>query len=215
MFTLDPRALCERYNALTDEVASEREVLTRRLGSLQAMNAEAHEHRFKALEQAAELTKMNREAADLRESMSSGKLSVSNLLSTIERKDAELAAQDARIQTLLTFIPERDVAMVFDGAAKGPQVIDLGSEELDEVAAGARSPRHCSRPAIVARFPRRSAAGGADFGELDLRKHGAAKFGEGFGEVQGVARGRNAGSTSAAPGTPSRTTSSISLRASK
>ena len=34
--------------------------------------------------------------------------------------DGELAAQDARIQTLLAFVPERDVAMVFDGAATGP-----------------------------------------------------------------------------------------------
>ena len=64
-FTLDPRALCERYNALAEEVGEERESLTRRLGALQAMNAEAHEHRFRALEQASELSKMNRAKADL------------------------------------------------------------------------------------------------------------------------------------------------------
>ena len=176
-FTLDPRALCERYNALAEEVGEERESLTRRLGALQAMNAEAHEHRFRALEQASELSKMNRAKADLEEEMSSGKLSVASLLETIERKDGELAAQDARIQTLLAFVPERDVAMVFDGAATGPRTVDLG-DDLDAVAAGAKSPRHCDRPAIVARFPRRSAGGGAAFGGLDLRRHGAADRGE-------------------------------------
>ena len=81
-FTLDPRALCERYNALAEEVGEERESLTRRLGALQAMNAEAHEHRFRALEQASELSKMNRAKADLeeekalKESLSEGQASI-------------------------------------------------------------------------------------------------------------------------------------------
>ena len=173
--SLCPKALLERYKVLAEDVSAERDVLTRRLGALEVMNAEAHAARFRCLEQASEISRLSRDARAVSEQMSSGKLSVVNLLTTIERKDKELAEADARVQTLLSFIPERDVAMIFDGGETPPKVVDLGDDELDEVAAGARSPRHCSRPAIVARFPRRAPAGVAQLGDFDIRKQAASE----------------------------------------
>merc|ERR1711965_173907 len=82
-------------------------------------------------------------------------LEVDNLLDALEKKDRELREQDVRIETLLAFVPDKDVAMVFDGADKPPVCHDLDAD-LDAIADGTGSPRHVGRPVIVARFPQKS-----------------------------------------------------------
>ena len=68
-------------------------------------------------------------------------LEVDNLLDALEKKDRELREQDVRIETLLAFVPDKDVAMVFDGSDKPPTVHDLDAD-LDAIADGTVSPRH-------------------------------------------------------------------------
>ena len=143
--------------------------MAKRLAVLEAANQEAHAHRYKVQEQREKIQEMRQETVVVREEVQTGHADVDNLLEAIDRKDKELAEQDARIETLLAFVPEKDVAMIFDGTAKGPKIHDLGGDDLDEVAAGTRSPRHCDRPVVVARFPRRAPVP-AELSELDIRR---------------------------------------------
>lgn len=124
-----------------------------------------------AVQQAQELAETETALQEVRQeheaSALSHQLEVDNLLDALEKKDRELREQDVRIETLLAFVPDKDVAMVFDGADKPPTVHDLGDTDLDAVAAGAVSPRHVDRPVIVARFPRKSAASSMDIRGTD------------------------------------------------
>ena len=87
-----------------------------------------------AVQQAQELAETETALQEVRQeheaSALSHQLEVDNLLDALEKKDRELREQDVRIETLLAFVPDKDVAMVFDGADKPPTVHDLGDGRM-------------------------------------------------------------------------------------
>ena len=221
-FTLDPEALAGKYEALREDVQGDRDVMHKRIATLEELNKEAHRKYAELQKKAHELQQqvvfakagvpttakgipmMTTTKAPLQnvENVPSGEnipslkretlaspsseamqqtvhvlaetevalqearqehelstqahqLEVDNLLDALEKKDRELREQDVRIETLLAFVPDKDVAMVFDGSDKPPTVHDLDAD-LDAIADGTVSPRHVGRPVIVARFPQKS-----------------------------------------------------------
>ena len=221
-FTLDPEALAGKYEALREDVNGDRDVMHKRIATLEELNKEAHRKYAELQKKAHELQQqvvfakagvpttakgipmMTTTKAPLQnvENVPSGEnipslkretlaspsseamqqtvhvlaetevalqearqehelstqahqLEVDNLLDALEKKDRELREQDVRIETLLAFVPDKDVAMVFDGSDKPPTVHDLDAD-LDAIADGTVSPRHVGRPVIVARFPQKS-----------------------------------------------------------
>ena len=222
-FTLDPEALAGKYEALREDVNGDRDVMHKRIATLEELNKEAHRKYAELQKKAHELQQqvvfakagvptstkgvplMTTTKAPLQnvENVPSGEnvpslkretlaspsseamqqtvhvlaetevalqearqehelstqahqLEVDNLLDALEKKDRELREQDVRIETLLAFVPDKDVAMVFDGSDKPPVCHDLDAD-LDAIADGTVSPRHVGRPVIVARFPQKSA----------------------------------------------------------
>ena len=220
-FTLDPEALAGKYEALREDVNGDRDVMHKRIATLEELNKEAHRKYAELQKKAHELQQqvvfakagvptkgaipmMTAAKAPLQnvENVPSGEnvpslkretlaspsseamqqtvhvlaetevalqearqehelstqahqLEVDNLLDALEKKDRELREQDVRIETLLAFVPDKDVAMVFDGSDKPPVCHDLDAD-LDAIADGTVSPRHVGRPVIVARFPQKS-----------------------------------------------------------
>ena len=221
-FTLDPEALAGKYEALREDVNGDRDVMHKRIATLEELNKEAHRKYAELQKKAHELQQqvvfakagvptttkgvplMTTTKAPLQnvENVPSGEnipslkretlaspsseamqqtvhvlaetevalqearqehelstqahqLEVDNLLDALEKKDRELREQDVRIETLLAFVPDKDVAMVFDGSDKPPVCHDLDAD-LDAIADGTVSPRHVGRPVIVARFPQKS-----------------------------------------------------------
>lgn len=221
-FTLDPEALAGKYEALREDVNGDRDVMHKRIATLEELNKEAHRKYAELQKKAHELQQqvvfakagvptttkgvpmMTATKAPLQnvENVPSGEnipslkretlaspsseamqqtvhvlaetevalqearqehelstqahqLEVDNLLDALEKKDRELREQDVRIETLLAFVPDKDVAMVFDGSDKPPVCHDLDAD-LDAIADGTVSPRHVGRPVIVARFPQKS-----------------------------------------------------------
>ena len=220
-FTLDPEALAGKYEALREDVNGDRDVMHKRIATLEELNKEAHRKYAELQKKAHELQQqvvfakagvpskgavpmMTATKAPLQnvENVPSGEnvpslkretlaspsseamqqtvhvlaetevalqearqehelstqahqLEVDNLLDALEKKDKELREQDVRIETLLAFVPDKDVAMVFDGSDKPPVCHDLDAD-LDAIADGTVSPRHVGRPVIVARFPQKS-----------------------------------------------------------
>ena len=220
-FTLDPEALAGKYEALREDVNGDRDVMHKRIATLEELNKEAHRKYAELQKKAHELQQqvvfakagvptkgaipmttaakaplqnvenvpsgenvpsLKREtlASPSSEAMQqtvhvlaetevalqearqehelstqAHQLEVDNLLDALEKKDRELREQDVRIETLLAFVPDKDVAMVFDGADKPPVCHDLDAD-LDAIADGTVSPRHVGRPVIVARFPQKS-----------------------------------------------------------
>ena len=214
-FTLDPEALAGKYEALREDVNGDRDVMHKRIATLEELNKEAHRKYAELQKKAHELQQqvvfakagvptkgaipmMTAAKAPLQnvENVPSGEnipslkretlaspsseamqqtvhvlaetevalqearqehelstqahqLEVDNLLDALEKKDRELREQDVRIETLLAFVPDKDVAMVFDGSDKPPTVHDLDAD-LDAIADGTVSPRHVGRPVIVA-----------------------------------------------------------------
>ena len=220
-FTLDPEALAGKYEALREDVNGDRDVMHKRIATLEELNKEAHRKYAELQKKAHELqqqvvfakagvptkgampmTTATKAPLQNVENVPSGEnipslkretlaspsseamqqtvhvlaetevalqearqehelstqahqLEVDNLLDALEKKDRELREQDVRIETLLAFVPDKDVAMVFDGSDKPPVCHDLDAD-LDAIADGTVSPRHVGRPVIVARFPQKS-----------------------------------------------------------
>ena len=72
----------------------------------------------------------------------------------LERCRRHLRESEARVETLLAFTPDRDVAMVFDA---GNVRDEVRTRDTTAIAEGRMSARHASHRVVVSRFARRSA----------------------------------------------------------